>query len=139
LSQRGPARVIEGMWTLIRNGGVVPMSLLMLFGLLALGAAFHFALRADRRTLGFVRSMAMATLFTTLAATAADLGATLYAASDVFDEGVPAKMARAAHMVMEGFAESTSPGIVGFSFLGLTFMLVAVGRRRLDERARAGA
>jgi hypothetical protein len=125
---------MSGMWTLIRNGGVVPMSFILLFGMTALLAAFYFALRAERRTLGFVRGMAMATLFATLAATAADLGATLYAAANTFDEDSKEKMLRAAHMIIEGFAESTSPGIVGFSLCGLTWMLIAVGRRRLDER-----
>jgi hypothetical protein len=42
---------------------------------------------------------------------------------------------QAAHMIVEGFAESTSPGILGFSFLAVTAMLTAVGRRRLDERS----
>ena len=126
------------MLTLIRNGGVVPMSFILLFGIAALGAAFYFALRAERRTFGFVRGMAWATLFATLAATSADLGATLYHTSESFDEASHDAQTRAAHMVIQGFAESTSPGIVGFSFLGLTFMLVAVGRRRLDERTEVG-
>ena len=42
----------------------------------------------------------------------------------------------AIHTVIAGCAESTSPGILGFSFLGLTAMLTAVGRRRLDEKER---
>jgi hypothetical protein len=147
-------RVMGGMWTLIRNGGYVPMSFILLFGVLALGAAFFFALRAERRTLGFIKSMAMATLFSTLAASCADVGATLYGAEKAFDptksyeaetrSGPPsaeqteaAALPRVIHIVIEGFAESTSPGIVGFSFLALTWMLVAVGRRRLDERADA--
>lgn len=127
------------MWTLIRNGGVVPMLFIMLFGATALLAAFYFAIRAERKTLGFVKGMAQATLFATLAATAADLGATLYAAEKTFSAGdsEAAQAPRVAHLVVEGFAESTSPGIVGFSFLGLTAMLTAVGRRRMDERAPA--
>src|SRR5262245_46178455 len=76
---------MRGMWTLIRNGGYVPMSFILLFGVLALGAAFFFALRAEKRTLGFIKSMAMATLFSTLAASCADVGATLYAAEKFFD------------------------------------------------------
>lgn len=121
------------MWTLIRNGGVVPMSFLLLFGLLALGAAFHFALRADRRTLGFVTSMANATVFTTLAATFADLGATFMTVSRALEQG--AAPLHAGAMLVEGLGESTSPGILGFAFVALTWMLVAVGRRRSDERA----
>lgn len=127
------------MWTLIRNGGVVPMGILLLFGLTSLGAAFHFALRASPRLLGFIHGMALATLFTTLAATCADVGATLYTVTEVFERGEPyafrGKPVQPAALVVEGLAESTSPGILGFSFLALTHMLVAVGRRRLDEAA----
>lgn len=126
---------MAGMWTLIRNGGVVPMLFIMLTGLAGLLASFHFALRSDRRTLGFIKSMAQATLFATLAATAADLGATLYAVTRAWSEPGAGQPLHAVHMMIEGFAESTSPGILGFSFLALTAMLTAVGRRRLDEHA----
>lgn len=125
---------MTGMWTLIRNGGVIPMAFILVFGLLALGASFYFAVRPQRRSLGFITSMAQATLFGTLAATAADLGATLYAASHAW-EAAGANASQAAHLIVQGFAESTSPAILGFSFLALTAMLTAVGRRRLDERS----
>ncbi|MBX3260672.1 MAG: hypothetical protein KF782_13345 [Labilithrix sp.] len=123
------------MWTLIRNGGVPPMLFILVTGLVGLAAAFHFALRARRQSLGFVKGMAAATLFGTLAASCADVGATLYTAEKSFDKGEGVE--RALHLVVEGLAESTSPGILGFSFLALSAMLVAVGRRRLDERAGA--
>jgi hypothetical protein len=122
------------MWTLIRNGGVIPMMFIVVFGLLGLGASFYFAVRAQRQSLGFIKSMMQAVLFATLAATAADLGATLYAASRAWEA---TGNDHAAHMIVEGFAESTSPGILGFSLLALTAMLTAVGRRRLDERSES--
>ena len=124
------------MWTLIRNGGVPPMLFILLTGLVGLAAAFHFALRARRQSLGFIKKMALATLFGTLAASCADVGATLYAAEKSFEQAASEAEAlpRVTHIVVEGLAESTSPGILGFSFLALTAMLVAVGRRRLDER-----
>lgn len=140
------------MWAFLRSGGL-PMLFILIFGLIALGAGFHFALRAQKRTLGFVKYMAMATLFSTLATTCADLGATLYAAEKAFDptksyekrqgpataeQTEAAALPRVIHIVIEGSAESTSPGILGFAFLALTSMLVAVGRRRLDEREGAG-
>ena len=78
--------------------------------------------------------MSQATLFGTLAATAASVGATLYAASHAW-ESPGGGAGQAAHMIVEGFAESTSAGILGFSFLALASMLTAVGRRRLDERS----
>jgi hypothetical protein len=123
---------MRGMWTLIRDGGVIPMMFILVFGLLALGASFYFALRprSAARSRGFIKSMAQATLFGTLAATFADVGATLYTASHSWEHGGPV---HAAHLLVEGLAESMSPGIVGFSFLALTAMLTAVGSRRLDE------
>ena len=124
------------MWTLIRNGGA-PMLFILVTGLIGLAAAFYFALRAKKQSLGFIRGMAAATLFGTLAASCADAGATLYAAEKSFDKNEPEAAGRAMHIIVEGLAESTSPGILGFSFLGLTSMLVAVGRRRLDERSAA--
>ena len=122
------------MWTLIRNGGVIPMLFILIFGLVSLGASFYFAVSAQRRSLAFIKGMSQAVLFATLAATAADLGATLYAATHAWERPDAGPLV-AAHLIVEGFAESTSPGILGFSFLALTAMLTAVGRRRLDERA----
>jgi hypothetical protein len=123
------------------------MLFILITGLVGLGAAFHFALRAQRKSLGFIKWMGMATLFGTLAASCADVGATLYAAEKGFDKsgsydapaGTPLRteaggVPHALHIIVAGCAESTSPGILGFSFLALTSMLVAVGRRRLDER-----
>jgi len=121
------------MWTLIRNGGVIPMMVIIVFGLSGLVAAFYFAVRSERRTLGFIQSMTQATLYATLAATAADLGATLYSASRAWEATGEGPLG-AAHLMVEGFQESTSPGILGFSCLAMTAMLTAVGRRRLDER-----
>src|SRR5205085_2717614 len=86
------------------------------------------------RRRGFVKYMALATLFSTLATTCADLGATLYAAEKAFDptksfetrqgpgtaeQTEAAALPRVIHIVIEGSAESTSPGILGFAFLAL--------------------
>ena len=122
------------MWTLIRNGGVIPMMFILVFGLLSLGAAFYFAVRPQQRSLGFITSMGHATLFGTLAATASAVGATLYGASHAWEQPEGGAL-QGAHIIVEGLAESTSAGILGFSFLAVTAMLTAVGRRRLDERS----
>lgn len=129
------------MWTLIRNGGVVPMMFILIFGIAGLLAAFFFAIRAERRTLGFLKTISAAVFFATLSATCADVGATLYNVSDVYEKGEPYKFRdqpiHPSAMIVQGMAESTSPGILGFSFLAVIAMLSAVGRRRLDERADA--
>lgn len=111
------------------------MLFILICGVLCVASSFYFAVRVERRSLGFIKNMSRAVLFATLAATAADLGATLYAASHAWDKGGEGGPMQAAHMIVEGIAESTSPGILGFSFLAVTAMLTAVGRRRLDERS----
>ncbi|MBX3188427.1 MAG: hypothetical protein KF819_15525 [Labilithrix sp.] len=126
------------MWTLIRNGGVIPMMFILVFGAVSLVSAFYFAVRAQRRSLGFLKSMSQATLYATLAATAADVGATLYTVQKVYDEPAKFDNAPPVRILIEGLAESTSPAILGFPVLALTAMLTAVGRRRLDERADLG-
>lgn len=126
------------MLTLIKNGGVPAMLFILLTGLIGLGTAFYFAIRARRASLGFIKSLAMATLFGTLASTCADVGATLQFASHTLEKN-PHDVETAVHIVIEGAAESMSPGILGFGFLALIWMLVAVGRRRLDERESARA
>lgn len=119
------------MWTLIRNGGVMSMLFILIVGIVAIAAAGHFAFRARRESLGFIRAMAAACLFGTLAATCADVGATLYAVAGFWDQKGPTE---AAHILVEGLAESTSPGILGFAMLGVASLLTAVGQRRLAER-----
>ena len=116
------------------DGGLVTMTFILLTGLVGLGAAFHFALRAQRQTFGFVKLMALATLFGTLAASCADEGTTLHAASRVLGKD-PNDVQTALQFVVEGTAESTSPGILGFAFLAVIFLLAAVGKRRLDARS----
>src|SRR5207249_1717062 len=64
----------RNMLDLMRNGGF-PMWIILLFGLLALGSAARYALRPDAQRVGFIKAMGRATLFATLAGTAADLGA----------------------------------------------------------------
>lgn len=122
------------MLTLIVEGGAVTMMFILLTGLVGLAAAFHFALRAQRHTFGFVKLMAATTLFGTLAASCADEGATLHAASRVLEKD-PNDLRTALQYVVEGTGESTSPGILGFAFLALICLLCAVGKRRLDARA----
>jgi hypothetical protein len=134
------------MWNLIKMGGVPGMLFIVLVGLAGLGTAFYFALRPSRRNLGFIRGMAIATLFGTLALTCADVGATFNSAVQSFEEPLegappgakpPTKaeaLPRALQIVFEGCSESTSPGVLGFGMLALTGMLVGVGRRRLDAR-----
>ncbi len=111
------------------------MAVILIFGLISLGASFNFAVRGEARSLGFVESMTQATLFASRAGTAADVGATLRSASHASADARVSYPSDAARLIVDGLSESTAPLILGFSFLALTAMLTAVGRRRLDERA----
>lgn len=113
------------MLDLIREGGG-PMLFVLIFGALTFVAAGLFAWRGDRRRLGFVTAMGLATLLSIGAGVAADLAA-------VGHHGT----ARCAEMHIEpttcllvGFAESMAPAIAGFTLLSLAAMLAAVGMSR---------
>lgn len=127
------------MWSLIRAGGVIPMMFILLFGGTGLIAAFSFAIRGERRLLGFVRSISAAILFATLSATCADVGMTLHRTNEVYERGEPYEFHGQPivphRMIIEGLSESSSPGVLGFSFLALIAMLSAVGQRRLAEKS----
>ena len=61
------------------------MLFILAFGLVGLGASFYFAVRPQKQSLAFITSICQGTLFRTLTATAASVGATLYAASHVWE------------------------------------------------------
>jgi hypothetical protein len=118
------------MLTLFREGGF-PMWFILAFGLVTLGAAARYAARPDGRRLGFIRAMALATLFSTLNGVAADLAAVGHNVSARYNGGygdlpVPA-------ILLQGFAESMSPAIVGLTMLSLVALIVAVGATREAE------
>ena len=116
------------MLTLFRNGGF-PMFFILFFGAVALVTAFWFAVRPSDRHEGFIKWMARATLYATLSGTLADFLAVM---RYVVNNKVQGE--QRALILCEGFGESLSPGIMGFSFLALVALMTAVGRRRLDAR-----
>jgi hypothetical protein len=118
------------MTTLIRNGGW-PMFLLLALGFVSLAAAAYFAARPDGKHEGFIAWMSKATLWATLVGIVSDIATTLEHTVDILDANERSRI------VQQGFAESMSPGIMGFSFLVLVALLAAVGRRRLDGRRDA--
>ena len=113
------------MMTLIHEGGA-PMWFVLAFGALGLLTGAHYAFFAWGQLLPFIRWMMLATLFSVCAGTWADLGATFAHVSRIEPFN--------ALLLLEGLAESTSPGIMGFSLLALTAMFVAVGQRRAGGR-----
>ncbi len=113
------------MLTLIRNGGV-PVLFVILFGVLALVGGAYAAARPSESTLRYAKAMSAATVASVLSATCADLGAVFVTVSRA--PGTPTAM------LYEGFSEAMSPGILGFSLVSLTWLFVAVASRRLPSR-----
>jgi hypothetical protein len=114
------------MMTLFRNGGW-SMYWVVAFGFVALGAAGHYAARPTAKHEGFLSWMSRAVLWSIFTGICSDAATVFeYTAGDI-----PPGDARA-RIVLEGLAESLSPGIVGFAFLAVVALLAAVGRRRLD-------
>jgi hypothetical protein len=119
------------MGTLIREGGF-PMWFVLAFGLVSLGAAAWFAYRPSRRRLRFIYGMSAATALTSLMGICADLAAVGHHANERWDE-FSGPIVR---VLLQGFAESMSPGVMGFSFLSLVALLTAAGAPRLDDGDR---
>jgi hypothetical protein len=113
------------MLDLLREGGG-PMLFVIVFGSLTFGAAAVFAARGDRRRLGFITWMGVATGLSAAGGICSDLaavghhGLTVCAGQHI---DPPA-------CVLLGMAESMAPGIVGFTLLSLAAMLAAVGMSR---------
>ena len=118
------------MWTLILWGGF-PIWFVIAFGLLALAAAARFAYSAERKHLGVVIGLSVATLFSILNGIVADLatvGHSVMVNWDKFIEGTgPSTIAR---IISQGTAESLTPGILGFTLLSLTWLVAAAGLAR---------
>jgi len=114
------------LWVIFRNGGF-PMFFVVGFGAIALGTAFWHALRPDARHEGFIKWMSAATLMAILNGFVSDLATVAHYVSQ--EEMASEQRIR---ILLEGFDESMSPGILGFAFLALAALLTAVGRRRLD-------
>jgi hypothetical protein len=120
------------MMDLIREGGY-PMWFVLAFGLLSLGGAARFARSADRRHLGFVIGMSVATLFSVLNGFVADLAAVGHSVNHNYEEFAKVE-GGIARIINQGFAESMSPGIMGFTLLSLTWLIAAVGLARAATR-----
>jgi hypothetical protein len=117
---------------IFRDGGF-PMFFVVGFGLVALGTSFWFALRPDAKHEGFITWMSVATLMAILNGFCSDLATVAsFLANDT-----PPEDRQLVRILLEGFGESMSPGILGFAILSLVALLTAVGRRRLDARRAA--
>jgi hypothetical protein len=126
------------MFNLFRDGGA-PMWAILFFGVLDFAAALRFALRPARAWLAPIVALGWAVLFSIACGVMADLAAV---GSHVNSNPEWANSPRIHLILLQGLAESMSPGILGFSTLSLVALLCAVGLRRLgsgDGAAVAGA
>lgn len=113
------------------SAGGWSMWFVMLFALLSLAAAIVFAVRADLKKLGVVRAMTWATVFSILSGLLANFLAVMrYVASHEELHKDPPEMAA---IVLMGLGETVTPGILGFTILAITWMVVAVGTRRVQD------
>ena len=112
------------------QSGGMPMWFILAFGLAALGGAIFFAVRPDELRLGALRAMSWATLFASLSGFIAAVATTLRYCVQL----PPAEATNWHVFVMQGFAESYANLILGLSLLALTWLVIAVGLRRLAAR-----
>ncbi len=115
------------MVELMRAGGW-SMWFVLLLGLGTLVAAGVFVFRRDLGKLALVRALTLATVFAIAAGLCANVAAVLTNAPGHAPEG------HLVEAVMLGLAESLAPGILGFTMLSISWLLVAVGTRRAQDR-----
>ena len=116
----------------LRSGGYGAVAVLLV-GLFLLATSAWFAVRKDGRVRGFLEALGRALVFFSLTGTVTGFAQTLrYAA-----ERAPAGEERAVALLL-GLGESLGSLILGFAFLGLSWLLIAVGQRRIDARSELG-
>lgn len=114
------------MLTLLVEGGF-PMWFLLAFGLGTLVCAGRFARAPNRRMLRVTLALSGATGFTALTGICTDLAAVGHHAPAYLREH-PGMTST--DVLLQGLAESLSPGILGFTMLSLAALIVALGFQR---------
>lgn len=115
------------MVELMKAGGW-SMWFVLLLGLGALVAAGLFVARADLRKLALVRALTWATLLSIGSGLCANFAAVMTYGARTEDPDL-------ARIVMQGLAEAVTPAILGCTMLSISWLLVAVGTRRVQDRA----
>jgi hypothetical protein len=114
------------------QAGGAPMIAIALFGGLCLIAGGVYAVRPSPRLLLTISALGVSVLFSIAAGTLADFAAV--------GANIPAhpewmRDTDLSLVLLQGFAESMSPGILGFSLLSLTALECAVGLARSARSA----
>lgn len=107
--------------------GGLPMVFVVVLGLVGLVSAARFMRSPDRRKVAAVVALSVATACAAVTGVASDIM--------VFTHTVAqheALLREGPAVVLQGLSESMSPAILGGTLLCLTWMLMAVGFRRLS-------
>lgn len=111
------------MVTFFQEGGF-PMWFLLAFGLGMLGLAGRFAFAPTGWALRATLGLGSATMFTAITGMCADFAAVGHHGPEFLERHRDVKVYE---MVLQGFAESMAPMILGFTMLSLAAMLVTLG------------
>jgi hypothetical protein len=109
----------------IRAGGV-NMWVLLALAIPLLWTAINFARNADPQRLSIVRALTFAYIFIAITGFVSGLAATCH-----YVVGDPAALKDPLPVLLQGFAESTTNLILGGGIAAITWILVAVGVRRM--------
>lgn len=115
------------MLEFMRAGGV-PIWVVLVLGLFALGGGLRFALRPKEGGEAVLRGLGAATTFAVLSAVSANVAMVFWRVSQVPEL---AERPDVHLVVLVGLAEALTPAILGFTLLALTWAAIAMGRRRL--------
>lgn len=117
------------MFGFLRSGGF-NMWVLVVLAIPTLWAAVHFARSADPHRLSILRALTLAIVFAAATGWVTGLVATCLAVS-----GDPEALRQPVRYLLAGFAESSANLILGGGILVVTWILVAVGVRRMPAGA----
>jgi hypothetical protein len=108
--------------------GGAPMWAILVFGAMDLVLAILFAWRPERSRVPAIGALSLAVLFSVGSGVMADLAAV---GTKVPNRPEWANSPKVHLIILQGFAESMAPGVLGFSLLSLVAFVCAVGLRRM--------
>lgn len=117
------------MLDFFKEGGI-SMIVLLVLGVVLLGACVRFAIRPERAHVPFIISMAVAILAASMLGMLMDVGAVFNFLSD--PKKIPDN--ELTRVLFVGLKESTRPGTFGGGILVLCAMTFAIGAARLPGR-----
>jgi F0F1-type ATP synthase membrane subunit c/vacuolar-type H+-ATPase subunit K len=121
------------MGTLFVHGGIGSW-FVVLFGLICLVTAALFAWRPDEGRLAVLKAMSLATGFSMLGGFVAGVAKSLDGCARL----PPDKRDLWPMFAIKGISEASALLILGLALLTLTWLVVAIGLRRLAARERTG-